>query len=261
MKKKQSKPRVLVFAGLGLNCEHETAASFAECGAYADIAHLHDVLERPAMLRRYEIIAIPGGFSYGDDTGSGKAYGKKVHTILGKELEQFLARDTLMIGICNGFQILTHAGILPGALVHNDSHTYQCRWVDVVPKGKSPWFGDCQSLSIPIAHGEGKYVDSEERLDALLVRKHEGVLTYVQGEVSTSQNLPYNPNGSMRDIAGVTNYQGRVLGLMPHPERGFFFTHRPDWTLLREHLIAEKKPLPRYADGRIIFENGVRYFS
>jgi phosphoribosylformylglycinamidine synthase len=218
-------------------------------------------MARPALLRKYNIVAVPGGFSYGDDTGSGKAYGTRLRENLGTELTTFLQRDTLLIGICNGFQILTHAGLLPGALVHNDSHTYQCRWVDVQVRGESPWLRGINTLSIPIAHGEGKYVDTDKNLKALLARTNEAVLKYIPGPMSKNYNLPYNPNGALYDIAGVTSHSGRVLGLMPHPERGFFFTHRPDWTLLREQLEAEGKKLPEHNDGQKIFSNAIKYFS
>lgn len=259
-KKTKTSVRALVFSGLGLNCEYETADAFRECGVYAEIVHLHSILEKPSLLRSYNIVAVPGGFSYGDDTGSGKAYGNRMKAVLGSELERFLNRDTLAIGICNGFQILTHTELLPGALVHNDSRTYSCRWVDVHASGSSPWLRGVDTLSIPIAHGEGKYVDSESNLDALHKRTDEALLTYVSGPMSTLYDLPYNPNGSLRDIAGLTSHRGRVLGLMPHPERGFFFTQRPDWTHVR-NMKKENESLPRYADGYRIFENAALYFS
>lgn len=253
--------RALVLSGLGLNCEQETAASFTVCGIEADIVHLHDALKNPALLRKYQILAVPGGFSYGDDTGSGKAYGNRMKAVLGPELERFLSRDTLMLGICNGFQILTHAKVLPGALVHNDARRYLCRWVDVTVVGTSPWLQGIETLSVPIAHGEGKYVDTPENLSALIERRDEAVLTYIHGHMSTLHGLPYNPNGSLKDIAGVTSHHGRVLGLMPHPERGFYFTHRPDWTRERDRYIREGKEMPLYGDGYRIFENAAKYFS
>ncbi len=258
---KKSTARAIVLSGLGLNCEIETASSFEECGIKADIVHLHDALAQPTLLRKYQILAVPGGFSYGDDTGSGKAYGNRMKAVLGSELEKFLARDTLMIGICNGFQILTHAKLLPGALAHNDARRYVCRWVDVAVSGTSPWLDGVETLSIPIAHGEGKYVDTEENLLALTKRENEALLTYIQGPMSTLHKLPYNPNGSLQDIAGVTSHNGRVLGLMPHPERGFYFTHRPDWTRERDRYEREGKKMPQYADGRRLFENAARYFA
>lgn len=255
-----SNPRALIFSGFGLNCEEETKVAFERAGASADIVHIEDIARTPKLLAKYQIAAFPGGFSYGDDTGSGKAYGARVRHHLGAELEQFLERDTLMIGICNGFQILTASGILPGALVANDSARFTCRWVDLEVTSASPWLTGLTTLSLPIAHGEGKYVDSQKNLDTLT--KAGGLaLTYTKGEMTAYQGLPYNPNGSSLDIAGITNREGRVFGLMPHPERGAFFDQRPDWTVQREAYERAGKKLPEEAVGIEIFKNAVRYFS
>lgn len=258
---KNIKPRVIVFSGYGLNCEAETKFAFEEAGATADIVHINDVIENPKILSRYQIVAMPGGFSYGDDTGSGKAYGNKLKSHLGKVLEDFLSRDTLMIGICNGFQILTSAGILPGALTYNESARYIDRWVDLEPVGKSPWTKGLGIISVPIAHGEGKYMPNEE--GGLPQLEEEGGIAfkYTDGPMCEYQNLKSNPNGSTADIAGVFGYEGRVLGMMPHPERGMFFHHRPDWMLLREDLKKEGKKLPKYGDGIALFKNAVSYYN
>ena len=132
---RKSKPLVLIFSGYGLNTEDETKIAFEMAGASADIVHINDIIARPAILKQVQIVVFPGGFSYGDDTGSGKAYANRVKQHLGEALEKFLARDTLAIGICNGFQIITNAGILPGALIANDSARYICRWVDLEVEG------------------------------------------------------------------------------------------------------------------------------
>src|SRR3990167_7057084 len=147
MKKKKKlklkKPRVIVMSGYGLNCEEETKFAFEWAGAkenvVADIVHINDLIKKPKMLRDYQIMAFPGGFSYGDDTGSGKAYANKFKNHLSKELEEFLSRDTLLIGICNGFQVVTNLGILPGALTYNKNGKYLDRWLDLKVVGKSPW--------------------------------------------------------------------------------------------------------------------------
>ena len=255
-----AQPRVLIFSGYGLNCEDETKIAFLRAGVAADIVHLEDVIASPRMLGKYQIAAFPGGFSYGDDTGSGKAYGKRLRQHLGDELEKFLARDTLMIGICNGFQILTASGILPGALIANDSARFSCRWVDLEVTGETPWLNGLETLSLPIAHGEGKYMDTVKNVDAL--EKSGGVaLRYVAGEIAKQQGLSGNPNGSLRDIAGICDRDGRVFGLMPHPERGSFFEQRPDWTVLREKYERGGKKLPEYAPGIEVFRNAVRYFK
>src|SRR6185295_14599480 len=173
-KQTKNKVRVLVFAGYGLNCEEETAYGFTLAGAKADIVHINDVIDHKVQLKNYDILAFPGGFAYGDDTGSGKAYGNRVKNHLEKELKAFLKDGKLIIGICNGFQILTQIGLLPGALTFNDNNRYTDRWSDMAVESDSPWLKGITKISAPIAHGEGKYV--------LPKGKVEVVLRYVKGE-------------------------------------------------------------------------------
>ena len=255
---RKSKPLVLIFSGYGLNTEDETKIAFEMAGASADIVHINDIIARPAILKQVQIVVFPGGFSYGDDTGSGKAYANRVKQHLGEALEKFLARDTLAIGICNGFQIITNAGILPGALIANDSARYICRWVDLEVEGNSPWLSGIKTISIPIAHGEGKYYAPKETL-AKLASENAIALRYIKGETSKHFCLPANPNGSLLNIAGITGYNGRVLGLMPHPERAVRFTQLPHWTYLREAYLRQGKTLPPEGPGLQIFRNAVNY--
>lgn len=253
------KPRALIFSGYGLNTEGETKSVFESVGATADIVHINDVIEHSSILQNTEIVVFPGGFSYGDDTGSGKAYGNRVKQHLGQQLEKFLRGDTLMLGICNGFQILTAAGILPGALIANDNARYTCRWVDVEVKCDSPWLRGISRMSVPIAHGEGKFYAPEKTMKEL--RRNGITLTYVDGDVSKHLSLPANPNGSMEDIAGITGYGGRVLGLMPHPERAARFTQLPHWTYLREQYLRDGVAIPEEGPGLQMFKNAVQYFA
>lgn len=248
MKQKISKPKVIVMSGYGLNCEEETKFAFEWAGAKekvrADIVHINDLIKNPKMLKNYDIMAFPGGFAYGDDTGSGKAYANKFKNHLSKELKEFLSRDTLLIGICNGFQIVTNLGILPGALTYNNGGKYLDRWVDLKVTGVSPWLKNIKTLSIPIAHGEGRYIG----------KKSDTALQYVGGEICKFQNLKANPNGSEHDIAGVSAYNGRVLGLMPHPERAMFSHQSPLWQM-------NKKKKERGGEGIKIFKNAIEYFK
>ena len=255
----KKKPHVIIFSGYGLNTEDETKAAFELAGATADIIHINDVIANPATLKKAQILVVPGGFSYGDDTGAGKAYGNRVKQHLGREIEKFLARDTLMIGICNGFQIITNAGFVQGALIANDSARYSCRWVDLEVTGESPWLKGIKTLSVPIAHGEGKYYATPSQL-ALLSKASQIALKYTEGDISKHFDLPANPNGSLENIAGITGYGGRVLGLMPHPERAVRFTQLPHWTNLREEYARSGKPLPKEGPGLQIFKNAVNYF-
>jgi phosphoribosylformylglycinamidine synthase subunit PurQ / glutaminase len=264
------KPRVLVFSGYGLNCEEETKFAFDQAGGDAEIVHVNDLIAGLKKLSDYQIMAVPGGFSYGDDTGSGKAFANKLRNHLWADLEAFVRRDTLTIGICNGFQILSNLGLLPAidshygerqaALVHNDSARYTVRWVDLRIDNDSPWLKGIKDLSVPIAHGEGKLMVEPEVLEHLLEKKLIA-LTYTRGEICEFQDLPVNPNGSTAEIAGITDESGRVLGLMPHPERALFFTQLPHWTTLKSQLDRSGRKLPESGPGAQLFQNAVRYFD
>lgn len=263
------KPKVLVFSGYGLNCEEETKFAFETAGATADIVHINDLIENKELLQKYQIMAFPGGFSYGDDTGSGNAYANRLRGHLWTELETFAKKDNLIIGICNGFQILVNLGLLPAlelqygkrqvGLLHNISARYMVRWVDIQAVNNSPWLNRKTCYAVPIAHGEGRLYASSKTL-AEMKEKKCIALQYIKGEMCSYQNLPANPNGSVEDIAGITDESGRILGLMPHPERAMFFTQLPNWPLLKEQYIRQKKQLPKTGPGLQIFKNAVQYF-
>lgn len=242
-------------SGYGLNCEEETKFVFERVGAKADIVHINDLISNSKTLSGYQILVFPGGFSYGDDTGSGKAYANKFKNHLSRELEEFLSRDTLTIGICNGFQILTCLGVLPGGLTHNKNGQYIDRWVDLKVTGKSPWLVGLKSISLPIAHGEGKYLISAKDYKNLNKDKRIA-FTYTKGEICKYQNLETNPNGANYDIAGILGYNGRVLGMMPHPERAQFSHHSPLWQSKKE-----KSKKTDEGEGLILFKNAVNYFK
>jgi len=261
-------PKVLVLTGYGINCEEETKFAFEKAGARADLVHVNDLIEAPEKLDEYQIIAFPGGFSYGDDTGSGNALAWKIRNNLG--IERFIEGDKLVMGICNGFQVLVNLGLLPAlnsqygprqvALKHNNSARYLDRWVDLEFNGKSPWTANIGRISLPIAHGEGNFYASPEILNEINARNLIAA-RYVEGEICRYQNLPANPNGSLEDIAGITDETGNILGLMPHPERAISFTQLPHWTFLKEQCQRSGKEIPEEAKGIKIFENGVKYFE
>jgi phosphoribosylformylglycinamidine synthase I len=270
-----AKPKVLVLTGYGINCDEETKFAFERAGATADIVHVNDIIDRRRKLKNYQILAFPGGFSYGDDTGSGNAFANRIKNHLWDEVQGFVHEDKLTIGICNGFQVLVNLGLLPAldgkygyrqtALVHNDSARYLDRWVDLKFFGKSPWTRDIGKstnypvISMPIAHGEGKFYAEPEVLKKL----NSGLVAarYVHGEMCRYQDMQANPNGSIDDIAGITDETGRVFGLMPHPERAIDFTQRPNWPLTKEILKRAGRKIPKEADGIKIFRNGVSYFK
>ncbi len=253
-------PRALVLTGYGINCEEETAYAFALAGIPTDIIHVNDLITRKGMLRKYKILAIPGGFSYGDDTGSGNAFAMKLHNHMQEELVRFASSDRLVIGICNGFQILVRFGLFPGvSLLRNDTARYTVRWTDVRVSNTSPWLRNVSSLSLPIAHGEGKFWATPDVLQSL-DGSGQIALKYYNGDLCAYQHLAANPTGTAQNIAGITDISGRVLGLMPHPERAVLFMQRPDWPLLREQYVRAHRPVPSFGPGMEIFRNAMNYF-
>jgi len=265
-----AKPFVLALSGYGINCEEETKYSFELVGARADIVHINDLLDGHKSLEDYQILAFPGGFSYGDDTGSGNAFAHRMKNHLWEQVASYAQKDRLIIGICNGFQIMVHLGLLPAmegeygqrqaALTFNKSARYMVRWGDLAVGSDSPWLKDIKKISLPIAHGEGKFFTSESALRELRT-KSLIALKYVAGEMCAYQNLEPNPNDSLDDIAGITDPSGRLLGMMPHPERAIEFTQLPNWTWLREKYKREGQKSPKHGPGLKIFENAVKYFA
>lgn len=264
------KPKVLVLSGYGLNCEEETRYAFELSGAEAEIVHINDLIDGIKNLDDYQILAFPGGFSYGDDTGSGNAYANRMKNHLFEKIQKFVTQDKLVIGLCNGFQIMVNLGLLPAidkkygerqvALLHNKNARYINRWVDLKVTGmKTPWLKRIDSFPVPIAHGEGKFFADSKTLNKLK-KNGQIVLKYFKGEISEYQEMDANPNGSLEDIAGITDETGKILGMMPHPERGMFFTHLPNWTVLKEIYKKEGKKLPKLAPGIKVYQNGVDYF-
>lgn len=261
---------VLVLTGYGINCDEETKFAFERAGAKADIVHVNDIIGKKKRLNDYQILAFPGGFSYGDDTGSGKALANRIRNHLWGELIDFVKGDNLAIGICNGFQVMVNLGLLPAlddnygtrqaALVHNDSARYIDRWVDLEFSGKSPWVKGIGHVNVPIAHGEGKFYADADTLKRI---KDEGLVAarYFKGKVCDYQNLDANPNGSMDNIASITDRSGRLIGMMPHPERAIDFTHQPCWPYLKQKYEREGKTVPKEGPGLQIFRNGVGYFK
>lgn len=263
------KPNVLVLTGYGINCDEETKFAFEKSGAKADLVHVNDLIAGHKKLLDYQILAFPGGFSYGDDTGAGNALANRIKNHFWDDVKTFVESDKLAIGICNGFQIMANLGLLPAingnygerqiALVHNDSARYIDRWVDLEFQNHSVWRGGLEKVSFPIAHGEGKFYTDQETLKVI---SEKGLIAakYVQGEICEAESLPSNPNGSLENIASISDESGRLIGMMPHPERAINFTQLPHWTLLKERLKRGGKEIPTEASGIYIFKNGVEYF-
>ena len=241
-----SSPRVLILRAAGTNCDRETAHAFTQAGAAAESRHVNELLTEPALLHGYRILAFPGGFSYGDDVAAGRVLATEIRRCVLPDIERFVGDGGLVLGICNGFQVLVKTGLLPGpadatqsvTLTHNASHRYEDRWVELdVPTARCAFVREGERYLLPIAHAEGKFVASDETLDAIEER----------GQV-VFRYAGKNPNGSLRAIAGICDETGRVLGLMPHPERHIEPWHHPHWT--RTGLAEE-------ADGMRLFKNAV----
>ena len=267
-----TKPRVLVITGYDINCEEETGYAFDICGASSGIVHINDIIGSPNLLNDYQIIVFPGGFAYGDDAGSGKALANKIRNNLMQEFRSFIQRDTLMLGICNGFQVIVNLGIVPAvkemlgeaevALEYNRTFRYECRWVDLkIANSPSVFTKGIERLHIPVAHGEGNFFASDTVLKQI-EKRNLIVIRYIKPNGQPADcEFPYNPNGSVNDIAGICDETGRIMGMMPHPERNILFTQRDDWTYLKEAAKREGRELPIYGEGMSIFKNAVEYFK
>ena len=238
-----STPSVLVLRAAGTNCERETAFAFERFGARATVLHVNRLLERPEELERHHVLALPGGFAYGDDAGAGAVLACELRSRLDAPLRRHLAEGGLVLGICNGFQALVRLGLLPGladvlglqevALADNESLKYEDRWVRLsIASRRCVFVGDMPAPELPLAHGEGRLVPRDDELRRRLVAEDRVVFRYVDAQGRPTQDYPDNPNGSTDAIAGLTDRTGRVLGLMPHPERELFGWHHPAWTRL-----------------------------
>ncbi|AHX04420.1 phosphoribosylformylglycinamidine synthase subunit PurQ [Ehrlichia japonica] len=261
--------KVIVLSGYGLNCEEETLFAFAKagellsCDVQGKIVHINEVISYPKLLKNYNILVIPGGFSYGDDTGAGNAFALRIFNNLREEISEFLTGDKLVMGICNGCQILMRliSDFSPITLLSNSIQQYQCRWVKVKvnPSSNSLWLEGLSELYIPVAHGEGRFfVESDSVISSI---EKNIALRYVTSTGNyANQEFPYNPNGSVADIAALSDNSGRVLAMMPHPERVIFFTQQDNWTQVKEQCLRSNIAYPTYGDGMKIFCNAVRYF-
>jgi phosphoribosylformylglycinamidine synthase len=251
--------RAIVLRAAGINCDLETEYALRLAGAEADRVHINRLIDRQDRLDAYHILVFPGGFSYGDDVAAGKILANQVTHHLADRVRKFVDDGKLVLGICNGFQVLVKAGLLPGGegfrqedvtITCNDSGKFEDRWVHLAPQTQRCVFLEPERrIYLPIAHGEGKVVAKDSpALDALVAADHVA-LKYVDADGAEGP-YPVNPNGSVASIAGLTDSTGRVLGLMPHPERFVRRTQHPHWTRLGEDLDP---------DGIKLFRNAVRY--
>ncbi len=260
-----NKPKAIILRTAGTNCDYETRYALEKAGADVDLVHVNQLVKDKGLLSSYHIFVLPGGFTYGDDIAAGKVLANQLRHHLLDELTRFVDDGKLVIGICNGFQVLIKMGLLPGingtqpsfneyrqefTLTYNDSNKFEDRWVYLKTfSNKSVFIDKDCLLYVPIAHAEGKFVAGNEGKLEALGKSGQIIFKYVDKDGNIS-DYPWNPNGSLDNIAGVCDSTGRVLGMMPHPERFIDPIQHPRWT--REGLKAE-------GDGIAIFRNAVNY--
>jgi len=254
------KPQVLILYGYGINCDNETQYGFELAGAEAIKVHLNQLINGEKKLKDYQILAIPGGFSFGDDIGAGKVLATKIKYNLAAEFSEFIKEGKLVIGICNGFQVLVKLGILPGfnqnydrqdvTLTFNDSGRFEDRWVYLKINQKSPciWTKGIERLYLPVRHGEGKFILRNKEIREKLIKHNLVVAQYIDDKGNLA-GYPFNPNGSELNIAGICNETGRIFSLMPHPEAFLFPQNHPRWS--REKI--------QEGEGLKVFNNGVKF--
>ena len=238
-----TRPKALVLRSGGTNCEDETARALELGGAEADVLHTDRVLEEPTRLDPYQILVFAGGFSYGDDLSAGRVWGLELRTRLREKLGAHVGRGGLILGVCNGFQVLVESGIFEPdrapeersiALYANASNRYECRWVELeAQECRCLWLTAGDRMPSPVAHAEGRFVVKDDATLERLRGAGQIALTYV------GEGYPANPNGAVADIAGLCDPTGQVLGLMPHPERNLDPWNHPAWTRLGRRSEGE----------------------
>ncbi len=262
------KTPVLILTGYGLNCEAESRYAWEQAGAVPALVHLNDLLARPAMLHDFRALMFIGGFSYGDHMGSGLAFAQRVQRRLRDELAKFMQGDNLIMGVCNGFQVMIKMGLLPAldgpfeqrlTLMQNDCGHFQNYWVRLAFQSASPcvFTRGLDAMDLPIRHGEGKIFTTDQAyLDRV---ESEGCVVCRYMDPATNlptQAYPQNPNGSLNAIAGLCDKTGRVFGLMPHPEAYLFPENHPQWPCAKRQGALPDKGL-----GLKLFENAVVYLK
>jgi phosphoribosylformylglycinamidine synthase len=251
-----SKVKTVILRAPGTNCDVETAFAFQQAGAIVSSVHVNQLIRREKQLSDYQIMVVPGGFTYGDDIAAGKVLANELRLKLGDDIHRFIENGGLILGICNGFQVLVKAGILPWlsnggspllTVVGNDLGKFECRWVHLQVNKQSPcvFTKGIDNMYLPVAHAEGKVVADPEVLPQLNI-----VLYYTDEQGDTKASYPHNPNGSVGNIAGICDNTGRIFALMPHPERHVRGTQHPQWM---------RQGAKQYGDGFHIFLNAVKW--
>ena len=274
--------RVLVLTGYGLNCDHETAYAFELAGAKTDRVHINSLIDGTVKLDDFQIMVFVGGFSWGDDHGAGVIQAVRLKTHIGEDIRRFIENGNIVIGICNGFQAIVNLGLLPAfdttgfditrtgqpiktrsvALTFNDCGNFRDDWVTLKVNTASSciFTRGLEQIELPIRHGEGKFYSDDKTIERLL-KNNQVVMQYAKPDGSLAEGqFPFNPNGSIHDIAGICDPTGRIFGLMPHPEAFNHWTNHPDWTRYKEKVKRGKKGIAPYpALGIKMFQNAVDF--
>lgn len=274
MKPKSKNLKTLVLTGFGINSDVELAECFSRAGSAAVRLHINDLVEKPDLLNDIQILAFPGGFSFGDHLGSGRVLASRLKSTLGDALNAFIQKDRLVLGICNGFQVIVKMGLLPNlsasdkqemTLVGNDSGRFEDRWVRLKtnPHSPGPWLRGIETISLPIRHGEGKLVAPSSEYFERARARHTDALFYADERGEPTQRYPLNPNGSIGAVAGLVSPDGKVFGLMPHPEAFMTRTLQPSWKTEELAIVGDARQnlKPDDGAGMAIFYNAVAHFN
>ncbi len=266
-KKNTGKAQACVLYGFGINCDLETQFALQKAGAHAERVHVNDLITGERKLDEFHLLAFPGGFSFGDDLGSGKVLANKFKFRLKGELEKFVKEGKLVIGICNGFQSIVKLGLLPAlegnyfsqqaTLTFNESGKFEDRWVHLKFNSRSPcvFTKGMDTIYLPVRHGEGNFIAREKELKEI-TGKNLFAAQYCSPEGELA-GYPFNPNGSMQNIAALCDESGRVFGMMPHPEAFTHYTNHPRWA--RGEADKWRCQNDGEGPGIQIFRNAVQY--
>jgi len=267
-----SNVNVLIMTGFGLNCDNETTYAFQLAGAETRCVHINSLIDGSARLQDFQIMVFIGGFSWADDHGAGVVQAVRLKTCIGEKILEFIDRGNLVLGICNGFQALVNLGLLPAfnqdysrrslALTFNDCGNFRDQWVYLKTNPASPcvFTSGIDTAEFPVRHREGKFYADDNTLTRLR-ENNQIALQYADPEGMLARGrFPYNPNGSLQDIAGICDPTGRIFGLMPHPEAYNHWTNHPDWTRVKETIKRQGGSLDSGPTvGIRMLQNGVDY--
>ncbi len=266
--------KALVLTGYGLNCDVETAYSLELAGAHATRVHINALIDGIVELKDFQILVFGGGFSWGDDHGAGVIQAVHMKTNLGGKIQEFIDSGHLVLGICNGFQTLVNMGLLPGfnhdytqrsvAITFNDCGNFRDQWVSMRVNPDSPcvFTRGIDQMELPVRHGEGKFYADKTAIRQL-IHNNQVVVQYAASDGKPANlQFPFNPNGSIEDIAGICDPSGRIFGLMPHPEAFNHWTNHPEWTRQKEVIKRQSgKVEPQPTVGLRLFQNAVEFIN